>query len=153
MRNLMIYTIACFLLQPVMILADDGTDNKGGRQIVIDTDGDIEADVLAEIVEKVESELSNENADVRVFITAEEALDMAEQYDNPIRQRGHKNVRVIKTGSQSGEHHERSYGAGHHRSMSEGAAKCVLKNIDKINSNAAAHLVMEACGALNESEE
>ncbi len=126
---------------------------QGGTQIVIDTDSYIESDVLTEIVERVESQISNNNADVRFFITAEEALDMAEQYANPTRKRGHKKVRVVKTGSKHEGHSECTFGAGHHRSMSEGAAKCVLKNIEKISSNAAAHPVMEACGVLNEADE
>ena len=96
---------------------------------------------------------SHEGDDVHVFVTADEAMDMVEKYDDSMPRHGHKKMHMMKKGGMHGEHRERMYQAGRHHSMNEGAAKCILKNIDRINSNAAAHLLMQACGALNKTEE
>ena len=96
---------------------------------------------------------SHEGDDVHVFVTTDEAMDMAEKHDDSMPRRGHKKMHMMKKGGMHGEHHERRYRAGRHNSMNEGAAKCILKNIDRINSDAAAHLLMQACGALNKTAE
>jgi len=96
---------------------------------------------------------SHEGADVHVFVTADEAMDMVEINNDTMPRHDHKKMHMMMKGGMHGEHHERNYRAGRHHVMNEGAAKCILKNIDRITSNAAAHLLMQACGALNKTEE
>ncbi len=95
---------------------------------------------------------SHEGDDVHVLVTADEAMDMVEKHDDSMPRHKHKKMQMMMKGGMHGEQRKRMYQSGRHHSMNEGAAKCILKNIDRINSNAAAHLLMQACGALNKTE-
>jgi hypothetical protein len=99
----------------------------------------------------VDAENHGEDVDVHVFVTTEEALDLSEKYDDSMPQQIRKKVRVIKTATTKDM--DRQYQASDHRLMSADAANCVLKNISKVNNNAAAHLLRQACSALNQSEQ
>jgi len=152
MQKPLILIISFFLLMPVAILADSHEGLK--TRIVIKADGDIDATALAELIEQAESGMDDEGVDVHVFVTTDEAIDMAEKHDHSMPHRGHRKMHMMMMkGGMHGEHRERMYQAGRHHAMNEGAAKCILKNIDRINNTAAAHLLMQACGALNKTEE
>jgi len=152
MRKLIVPIISSLLLVPVLTLADHHEGKKTEKRIVIKTDGDIDPDAIKTLIEQAESDMLDGEVDVKVFITADQAMDMVEKYDDTTSHRGNKRIHVIKTHTGPGDHSVRTYTTGN-RSMSEGAAKCILKNIDGIASDAAARLLMQACGALNKTED
>lgn len=96
---------------------------------------------------------SDEVGDVHVIVTVDEAMDMAEQYDDSMPRHAHKKVHILKTGEMHGKPYGRKYRAGGHHPLNADTANCILKNISKINNDAAAHLLSRACAALNKTEE
>ena len=154
MRKPMILIISIVLLMPVAILLADSHEGvKKEKRLVVKADSDIDVGVLTELIEQAESNMNDEDVEVHVFVTAEGEMD-TRQHDDSMSHRGHRKIHMArKGGDKHGDHHKRKHRSGGHHPMNEGTAKCILKNIDGINSNAAAQLLKQACGALNKTEE
>ena len=127
-------------------------------RIIIETEG--EAPDLAEIMKSIEAEIGDAG-NVTVIVDDGGNIMVDKLPDDAIIMEGHmagglQPIRQIHKVISAAPHI--MAGASHmmpgaQQPMSEKTANCVLKNIRNANSDTAAHLVRQACTALNTNKE
>jgi len=162
MKNL-ILLITCLALSS-SLLADNPQTEMKEKRIVIKTSGDTDGKSLSEILTWAKSKTGGEhggniqNGNVEVYVIADDDGEVIVEKNGERRHGIHKAGIHKRTGTHPMAHvmafaesHHRSPHS-RHKSMSEGAANCILKNISKVNSDSASHLLKQACMSLNPME-
>ena len=104
---------------------------KGKHKMVIKTDGGDDVDIAA-ILDSVRGKITD-GAEVRVVVAKDGEVEVLEG--------GEMAMKTIK----------RKHRA-HRRQMTPDVAECVLKSISKVETDAAARLLRQACEALHPAE-
>jgi len=139
MKKLISLAICLVFSLPMTILADNPQKELKERhevkekRVIVKTTGDADERHLSRVLEWVESE-SGDEEDIEVFVTLDDAG------------KGRAHAVAFTDSIRAPRPHRR------HEPLSQAAANCVLKNISKVNSDAAAHLLKQACRSLNPSE-
>ena len=138
--------IACtWLALPLSVFAE----GAHGKRIVIHTETDPTDVSINEVLDNIRAALG-EDADANIFLSIDDDGNVS--IDKSAGSALHKIVRMKDNNVQ--HLMQRGYTlTERHRPMSREAANCVLKNLAKVNSDAAAHLVHRACDALNPGPE
>lgn len=150
MKNLIIL-LTCLGISASLFAENPQTEMKKKR-IVIKTHSDSDERSIKDIISWVESKTDGDN-NVEVYVTIDDDGEMTiEKNGEIIDMKGmHKFTGVPHVMAFSGSQHRAPH--RRHMNMSEGVASCILKNISKINSDSAAHLLKQACISLNPTEE
>ena len=127
------------------VLADNPQKEMIKKRVIIKTSGDAESSHLSKVLEWAESEsFDGENTDhenVEVFVTVDD--------DGEVKSHAFHKVIGGKGAAHAMAYTNSIRPPRHQRPMSPDAANYILKNISKINSDAAARLLKQACNALN----
>jgi len=158
MKNLIVL-LTCLGLSASLLADNPQSEMKEKPTViktsVIKTSGDPQEKSISEIISWVESETDGDT-NVEVFVTVDGGGEMTIE-KNGSTKRKHGVQKFI--GGRSMPHVMAFAGSQHqaphkrHKRMSTGAANCILKNISKVNSDSAAHLLKQACVSLNPSKE
>ena len=145
MRKFVSLVISLIFCLPMAVSADNLQKEMIKKRVIIKTKGDAEESHVSKVLEWVESESfdgeSTDHENVEVFVTVDDDGEvMSHAFHKVIGGKGVAHAKAY-TDSIRPPHHQRP--------MSPDAANCILKNISKINSDAAAHLLKQACKALN----
>lgn len=159
----LVTSLICLALFSPMAVQADEKESTGikEKRIVIETEGDVDTKSIAEIMVMVEAEIGDET-DVNVFVTIDDEGNInIKKGDMPVHEMGHRLHKRIKMhmgeGGSMGQHapgrHMMAMMAHPAKPMSEGAANCIIKNLNKVNSDAGAHILRQACQTLHTTEE
>jgi len=139
------------LCGPLLAIADH---HEGERQtrIVIQTEGELDATKLAELMRQVHGDIDADgDVEVHVLVDGEDNVGVHKERAMP-SSRGEQGLHKIKMAhGMHGMHGMR--GMNHGMDMPSAVAKCVLKNLSKVNANSAAMLLHRACMALEGGED
>ena len=153
--NLLAASLIClgFWLPATLLAAEQ---KKVEKNIIIEADVHVDGQSIADIVSRVEAEIGDESQ-ANVFVLVDDQGNVnIKKGDMSFEEMGdklHKRIKLHITGDEPMEHHgpgrHMMAMMGHGTTMSEGTASCILKNLNKVNSDAGAHLLRQACQALN----
>ncbi|MFT7687195.1 MAG: hypothetical protein ACI9FB_002547 [Candidatus Azotimanducaceae bacterium] len=131
---------------PLAVLADNPQKEIIEKRVIVKTTGGADETQLSKVLEWTES-TSGEN--VEVFITVDDDGEVIpREFHKVIAGRGMAHAMAFTDSMRTP--HPRPHRVHHSgKLMSQEAAGCVLKYISKVNSDAAAHLLKEACQSLN----
>ena len=136
------------LALPVLAIAGH---HEGERQtrIVIQTEGELDAPKLAELMQQVHADIGIDgDMEVHVLVDDEDNVQVRKERAMP-SSRGEQGLHKIKMAhGMQGVH-----GMNHGMDMPPAVAKCILKNLSKVNADAAAMLLHRACMALEVGED
>ena len=154
MMKLQRLAMLAMLALPVLAIAGH---HEGERQtrIVIQTEGELDAPKLAELMRQVHADIGTDgDMEVHVLVDDEDNVQVRKERAMP-SSRGEQGLHKIKMahGMQGMQRMQGMHGMNHGMDMPPAVAKCILKNLGKVNADAAAMLLHRACMALEVGED
>ena len=151
MKKRQTLTILAMLCLPITAIADH---HEGERQtrIVIQTEGELDATKLAELMQQVRGDTGTDgDVEVHVLVDDEGNVQVDKERGMPLSRRQQALHKIKMAHGIQGMHgmHGMNYGMN----MPAAMAKCILKNLNKVNADAAAMLLHRACMALEGGED
>ncbi|MFT6751265.1 MAG: hypothetical protein ACI9VI_000176 [Candidatus Azotimanducaceae bacterium] len=163
MRMFISLMISLSFYLPMTVSADNPQKKMLEKRTLIKTKGvktkdDADEHHLTTVLEWVESEhLDQENTELEniehenteVYVTVDNDQGVIVNKNGAVMPKGFHKITSEKGIAHAVAFTDSIRPPHHQKPMSSEAANCILKNISKINSDAAAHLLKQACKALN----